>query len=114
MTMSEATAPRPYSWLPVLIMVLPVLTMAIGGIAVRYIETRMGATAGETLALTAAEVSDKLDRVLFERHANVQMIARAFSAQPVDRGLQSTYLAWMKGLYSDYLWIGVTNERGQV
>ena len=64
MTMSEATAPRPYSWLPVLISVMTVVMLAIGGIAFRYIETRMIATAGETLALTAAEVSDKLDRFL--------------------------------------------------
>ena len=112
--MSEATAPRPYSWLPVLIMVLPVLTMAIGGIALRYIETRMVATAGETLALTAAEVADKLDRVLFERHGDVQMITRAFSAQPDDREFQSAYLAWTKTSYTDYLWVGVTNARGQV
>ena len=64
MTMSEAKAPRPYSWLPVLIAVLPVVMLTIGAIAFRYIETRMIATAGETLALSAAEVSDKLDRFL--------------------------------------------------
>ncbi len=93
---------------------MPVITIAIGGIAFRYIETRMVATAGETLALTAAEVSNKLDRVLFAQHGDVQMIARAFSAQPDNREFQSTYLAWMKASYSDYLWIGVTNARGQV
>ncbi len=114
MTMPKATAPRPYSWLTVLIIVIPIITMAIGGIALRYIETRMVATAGETLALTAAEVSNKLDRVLFAQHGDVQMIARAFSAQPDNREFQSTYLAWMKASYSDYLWIGVTNARGHV
>ncbi len=113
-TMPKAMAPRPYSWLTVLIIVMPVITMAIGGIALRYIETRMVATAGETLALTAAEVSNKLDRVLFERHGDVQMITRAFSAQPDNREFQSAYLAWMKISYSDYLWIGVTNAQGQV
>ena len=64
MTMPEATAPRPYSWLPVLIGVLTVVMLAIGTLAFRYVETRMVATAGETLAQTAAEVSDKLDRFL--------------------------------------------------
>ncbi len=112
--MPKAMAPRPYSWLTVLIIVMPVITMAIGGIALRYIETRMVATAGETLALTAAEVSNKLDRVLFERHGDVQMITRAFSAQPDNREFQSAYLAWMKISYSDYLWLGVTNAQGQV
>ena len=112
--MSKATAPRPYSWLTILIMVMPVITMAIGIIMLRYIENRMIATAGETLALTAAEVSNKLDRVLFERHGDVQMITRAFSAQPDNRDFQSAYLAWMKMSYSDYLWLGVTDAQGQV
>ena len=85
MTMSEATAPRPYSWLRVLIIAMGIVTLAIGAIALHYIETRMVATAGETLALTAAEVSDKLDRVLYERYVDVQMIARAFSGQPDNR-----------------------------
>ena len=112
--MSEATAPRPYSWLPVLIIVMPIITMAIGGIAFRYIETRMVATAGETLALTAAEVSDKLERFLFERYGDVQMMARTFSAQPDNRKFQSAYLASAKISYPDYLWLGATNARGQV
>ena len=64
MTMPKATAPRPYSWLFVLISVLPIVMLTIGAIAFRYIETRMIATAGETLALSAAEVSDKVDRFL--------------------------------------------------
>jgi len=112
--MSEATAPSPYSWLRLLIVVMTVVTLAIGAIALRYIETRMVATVGETLALTAAEISDRVDRVLFERYGDVQMIARAFSAQPDNREFQSSYLAWMKTSHQDYLWIGVTNARGQV
>jgi hypothetical protein len=94
MTMSEETASRPYSWLSILIIVMTVLTLAISGIAFRYIETRMVATVGETLALTVAEVSDKLDRVLFERYSDVQIIARAFSTQPDNREFQSAYVAW--------------------
>jgi two-component system cell cycle sensor histidine kinase/response regulator CckA len=114
MTMSEVTAPRPYSWLPVLISVMTVVMLAIGGIAFRYTETHMIATAGETLALTAAEVSDKLDRFLFERYGDVLMMAGAFSVQPHNRELQSAYVARMKTAYPDYLWIGATNARGQV
>ena len=112
--MSEGTAPRPYSWLPVLISVLPVIMLAIGGIAFRYTETRMVATAGETLALTAAEVSDKLDRFLIERYGDVLMMARTFSAQPYNREFQSAYVAGVKAAYPDYLWVGATNARGQI
>jgi two-component system cell cycle sensor histidine kinase/response regulator CckA len=114
MTMSEATAPRQYSWLSALIIVMTVVTLAITATALHYIETRMVATVGETLALTAAEVSDKLDRFLFERYGDVLITAGTFSAQPHNRELQSAYVARMKTSHPDYLWIGVTNARGQV
>ena len=53
----------------------------------------MVATAGETLAQTAAEVSDKLDRFLFERHGDVLMMARTFSVQSYNQEFQSAYVA---------------------
>src|SRR5262245_34219529 len=114
MNMSEATAPRPYSWLPVLLGVLTIATLSIGTIAFRYIENRMFATAGETLALTAAEVSDKLDRFLSERYGDVLMMARTFSVQPYSLEFQSEYVARMKTAYPDYLWIGTTDAHGQI
>src|SRR6267143_1015375 len=114
MTLSEATAPRQYSWRPVLIIVMTVVTLAITATALHYIETRMVATVGESLALTAAEVSDKLDRFLFERYGDVLITAGTFSAQPHNREFQSAYVARMKTSHPDYLWIGVTNERGQI
>ncbi|HSF67727.1 MAG TPA: histidine kinase dimerization/phospho-acceptor domain-containing protein, partial [Nitrospiraceae bacterium] len=112
--MSDATESRPFAWLPILIILMTVATVTIGATMFHYIETRMVATAGETLALTAAQISNELDRVLYERYGDVQMLARAFNSQPENRAFQSSYLAWMKTLYPDYGWIGVTNARGQV
>ncbi len=114
MTMSKATAPRPYSWLPVLISAMTVVMLAVGGLMFRYTETRMIATAGETLALTAAEVSDKLDRFLIERHGDVLMMARTFSVQSHNREFQSAYVAELLTAYPDYLWIGSTDARGKI
>ena len=114
MPMSKATDPRPYSWLLVLISVLPIIMLIIGAMALRYIETRMIATAGETLALSAAEVSDKVDRFLIERHGDVLMMARTFSVQSHNREFQSAYVAGLMTAYPDYLWIGATNEFGQI
>lgn len=94
MTKSEATVPRPYSWLQLLIFLMTVFTLVIGAVASHFIEARMVASAGETLALTAAEVSGKLDRVLYERYVDAQMIARALGAQPHNREMQSAYVEW--------------------
>src|ERR1044071_4259774 len=114
MTIRDATTPGPYSWLRILIVVMTVVTLAIGGITLHYLETRMVATAGETLAQTATEVSDKLDRFLFERYGDVLMMAGVFSGHPHNREFQSAYVAQMKTLYPDYLWIGATNVRGHI
>jgi PAS domain S-box-containing protein len=110
----ESRDPRPYSWLPILLGVLTVATLSIGTIAFRYIETRMVATAGETLAQTAAEVSDKLDRFLLERHGDVLMMARTFSVQSYNQEFQLAYVAGLRAAYPDYIWIGATDERGKI
>jgi PAS domain S-box-containing protein len=112
--MPEVSSSRQYSWLPVLISVMMVVMLGIGGIAFRYVETRMVATAGETLAHTAAEVSDKLDRFIAERYVDVLMMAETFSVQPYHREFQSAHVARMKAANPDYLWIGVTNAFGQI
>ncbi|MDZ4856995.1 MAG: PAS domain S-box protein [Nitrospirota bacterium] len=112
--MSEARAARPYSWLSVLFGVLTVVMLTIGTLAFRYVEARMVATAGETLAQTAAEVSDKLDRFLVERHGDVLMMARTFSVQSHNQEFQSAYVAGLRTAYPDYLWIGATDELGKI
>lgn len=106
---------RPYTWLQVLMIVMTVVAVTIGTLALYYIETRLVATAGESLSLTAAEIADKLDRLLFERYGDVQMMARAFGSHMSDTAYVNSYLAWMKESYRPvYLWLGVTDQHGRV
>jgi PAS domain S-box-containing protein len=104
---------RRYRWLPYVIVVMTVLTLAAGIFLVQYVERRLVDATGEQLTLAAAEVSDKLDRLLFERYGDVQMMARAFSLQASDSRYLSEYLAWMKAKYEPvYFWLGVTDSQG--
>ncbi|MEO7859164.1 MAG: hypothetical protein ABIU05_01770, partial [Nitrospirales bacterium] len=112
--MRKPKASRPYHWLRALIVLMTVVTLAIGGITLHYIETRLVATTGETLAFTATEVSEKLDRFLFERYGDVMIMAEMFGRQPQNREFQAAYVARMKTLYPDYVWIGVTNISGHI
>ena len=105
---------RPYAWLPALIFLSIVVALAIGLLALRFLETRLVATTGESLSLAAAEAADKLDRLLFERYGDVQMIARAFSRRGSDQAYVTDYLAWMKQSYGVYLWLGVTDKEGKI
>lgn len=109
----SAPASRRYGWLTFLIVLMTVLTLSIGTFLLNYVERRLVAIAGEELMLAAADVSEKLDRFLFERHGDAQMMARTFALRFSDRAYLTSYLQVMKTAYTPvYFWLGVTNQQG--
>ncbi len=113
MTSQPASASRRYGWLPVLIVLMTSLALGMGTFLLSYVERRLVAASGGELMLAAAEVSDKVDRLLFERYGDVQMMARAFALRSSDHASLASYLKWMKTVYAPvYLWLGVTNQQG--
>jgi len=104
-----------YRWLPLSIVLLTLIASGVGMLLLRHVEHRLVAAAGEELTVAAAEVSDKLDRLLFERRGDVQMLARAFSLSSFDPAYVTGYLGWMKTTYAPvYHWLGVTDGQGVV
>ena len=85
-----------YRWLPQLIILMNVVALVAGIFLLRSVESRLVAAAGEELTIAAAEVSEKLDRLLFERYGDTQMMARAFALRSSDSRYLSSYLGWMK------------------
>ena len=75
---------RRYRWLPQLIILMNLVALVAGVVLLRNVEDRLIAAAGEELTIAAAEVSDKLDRVLFERYGDAQMMAKAFALRASD------------------------------
>jgi len=105
---------QPYAWLPALIVAVTVLALVFGTIALHSIETRMVANAGESLSLGAAEIADKLSRMLAERQKDTQMIARTLLAQKQYTIPLTQHLAWIKKSSGVYLWLGVTDQHGRI
>jgi two-component system cell cycle sensor histidine kinase/response regulator CckA len=102
---------RSYPWMPVLIVGMTIVAFVIGVVMLRSIEVRMVEATGENLTLASAEIADKLDRLLFERHADVRMMARALSDRAADKKFMNEYLQWRKETYAPvYLWLGVTDS----
>jgi PAS domain S-box-containing protein len=94
---------------------MTILTLLIGGLALHYVETRLVAAMGRSLTLAAAEIADKLDRVLFERYGDALMIARTVRFKPHDREYLSDSLDSVMRIYSPmYLWLGVTDAQGRI
>src|SRR2546422_4572665 len=103
-----------YAWLPVIILVLVLVTLAVGGVALHYVEHYLIAATGDSLALAAADIADKLDTILFERYADTQVLAHSAVFRTRDVKAMTRYLNLHKGVYGYYLWLGVTDARGRI
>ncbi len=103
-----------YASLTWLIVVMTVVVLVIGVIAARYVESRLVASKGESLALAAAEIAHKLDLLLAEQYND----ALEFSHTQVFRkrgvAAQSAYLTTVKKIHPIYLWLGVTDAGGRI
>jgi two-component system, cell cycle sensor histidine kinase and response regulator CckA len=106
---------RRYRWLPYLITAMTIFSLLAGVMLARFVEARLVEATGGELALAAAEVAEKTDRMLFERQGDALMMARAFSLRASDPRYLSDYLKWMKAAYAPvYLWLAVTDSQGRI
>ena len=103
-----------YAWLPAIILVLVLMTLAVGGVALHYVEQHLIASTGESLALAAADIADKLDTVLFERYADTQVLAHLPVFRTRDVAAMTRRLNFYKDVYGYYLWLGVTDATGRI
>ncbi|HSN03440.1 MAG TPA: PAS domain S-box protein [Nitrospira sp.] len=114
-TTPDLARSRRYGWLPFLIIFMTIFAVGIGVILLQYVELRFLAASGHQLTLAAAEVTDKLDRLLFERYGDARMMARAFALRSSDRAYLASYLNWVKAAYAPmYVSLAVTNQQGIV
>ena len=105
---------RSYRHLPILILLMTLVILIIGAVALHYVENRLVATTGESLALAAADIADMLDRLLFERYSDIPMMCRARAFQGRDTAAMTEYLDWMRKNYQVYRWLAVVNADGRI
>src|SRR5712691_511251 len=106
---------RRYRWLPHLLIAITVFAVLAGIGLIQFVEYRFVEATGGELTLAAAEVAEKLDRMLFERQGDALMLARALGLRTSDPRYLSDYLKWMKKEYSPvYLSLAVMDVRGTV
>ena len=104
---------RPYAWLPSLIIGMTVVAVVIGTLVLHYVERRLIAATGQNLTLASAEITDKLDRLLFERYGDTIVMAREFSLRMNNPAFLTSFMAWMKDAYAPvYVSLGVTDANG--
>jgi len=104
-----------YRWLPHLLIAMMLFAFLAGIGLLRFVEYRFVEATGGELTLAAAEIAEKLDRILFERQGDALMMARAFSLRASDPDYLSEYLKLMETAYGpSYLWLAITDRQGTV
>jgi|CXWL01.1.fsa_nt_gi PAS domain S-box-containing protein len=103
-----------YSWLPGLVAGIILVALLTGLVGLRLVEDRLVADAGQSLALAAADIAQKLDLLLFERYGDVQVLAGTVPRLGHDPRLWAAHAVFLKQAYPIYHWIGVIDSQGRV
>jgi signal transduction histidine kinase len=116
MSHTEAVKAKPWSWasLPLLLLLSFVISVGLGFYALATLRGVLVHEQGNDLGSTAAAVADTIDRVLFERFGDIQVIANDAILQDGSVKNKTRRLREYKQLYSYYSWIGATDAAGTI
>ncbi|MDE3018682.1 MAG: PAS domain S-box protein [Nitrospirota bacterium] len=103
-----------YAWLPGLIVIMTLLTLAVGTLALHHLESELVAFAGESLAIAATDIADKLDLLMFEHYSEAQILAGALDSAMHDHEHLTKHLSTWQHVHPAYLWIGVADAGGRL
>ena len=105
----------PYRRLSLFLAILIVAILAIMFGVLGYFHRHLLQRAGESLAMVASDTAGDVDRLLYERQGDSQMMARAFSSQMQNAKYLNEYVAWVQQSYAPfYHWLEVTDVNGRV
>ena len=99
---------------PVLITICLLAACLIGGVTLWYLEGRFVASAGETLALAAVDIADKMDLQMRDRYGDIQMMAQSRAFQERNVEAMTAYLKWMADVHPVYEWLAVVDANGRI
>ncbi len=104
---------HPSRWSLVLTVGSVLIALLFGGWIFHVVENRLVAAAGESLAVAAVDIADKLDLQMVERYGDIQMLARSRVFQAGDATAMTEKLQWMADAYPVYEWIAVADATGR-
>jgi signal transduction histidine kinase len=107
-------AARQFRLLPLLLLGILVLALVVGLVLLQSVKKQLVDGTGERLALVAAGIAEKFDRILYERYGDIRVMARAAVLQGHDAAAITSYLNDIQQAYSMYGWIGVADAAGRI
>jgi PAS domain S-box-containing protein len=113
--MKSVSSPRTrYRRLPLLVVALFLVAVATGYVLVNTVKRRLITSTGESLALAASDIADKLDVFFFDRIGDATILASSSELQVPDRSRISAHLETVRATHRVYEWLAVTDETGLV
>lgn len=100
--------------LPVLILLLTIVTLGVGIAALRAVDEHLVQRAGNSMALAAADIADKLDLLFVERSGDIRMMAQSALLQGHDIAAVTRHLHAVQAAHPVYQGLAVTDARGMV
>ncbi|RUO63975.1 diguanylate cyclase (GGDEF) domain-containing protein [Pseudidiomarina planktonica] len=93
-----------------------VLTTVISVLLTQVASNQIRQQAGNSLADVAYQMSDKLERGMFERYRDIQVAASLVAKLQLENNTEGMQrlLNRLQTTYSDYAWIGLTDAEGKV
>nr|WP_155751652.1 ATP-binding protein [Scytonema sp. UIC 10036] len=93
-----------------------VLAISASLIVGHYASEQVKLDVGRALAELAYQMTDKLDRGMFERYKDIQIMSTLDTIRSPNSSVseQRTLLEKLQSTYTDYAWIGLTDNKGIV
>ncbi len=101
-------------WLPILFGSIITMILIISSVTYYNVQQNKMDEQGKTLATIASALGKRLDRILFERQADISVLGQNPLLATDDLPTITHYLQLIQDTYQAYSWIGLTDESGQV
>jgi signal transduction histidine kinase/DNA-binding response OmpR family regulator len=92
------------------------LSLALSGIVGQAVQVQIKNDSGQFLTELAYQMADKLDRGMFERYRDIEIIASLEQLRNPNTAIaqKRSLLEKLKSTYNNYAWIGFVNQAGLV
>ena len=103
-----------YAYLPILIALMTAITLCLGVVTLYVIEERLISSAGETLAVAAANIAEKLDASLYTEYESIEHAATILGLMWPDMQAIGRYLKEQQRQSTGSLWFSLADPDGHI
>lgn len=105
---------RHHTWIVSVVAIITLVTLCCLGWAAHTVQDRLIQSSGHNLVQAATDAASKLDMMILERYADIQLLSTASMPEGRNPGSLTQYLRELVRAYPAYRWITVTDSQGKI